>query len=330
MSGQSLAGVAVASTAAAVAAWVAHRSRRAERDNAPEGRFIDVDGVQLHCVERGEGPAVVLIHGNNAWWRDFLASGLIDQLSRTHRVIAFDRPGYGHSQRPRDRLWTPSEQASVIAAALRQIGVADAAVVGHSMGATVAVALALDHPGQVRSLALLSGYYFPTLRADALLTAPVALPVVGDVMRYTVTALSARALLDRSIRHMFAPHDVPADYLPIVAREMLVRPIQLRANAEDAAFMIPAARRLSLRLHELRMPVTVIVGEEDTVVDPQAHSARLHAAVPGSRLVVVPGAGHMVHHAAQRLIVDVVDSESAGAPRITGNTAQFDRAEFVE
>ena len=330
LSARTLAGVALASTATAVAAWVEHRSRRAERDNPPEGRFIDVDGVRLHCVERGEGPAVVLIHGNNAWWRDFLASGLIDQLSRNHRVIAFDRPGFGHSQRPRDRLWTPSAQASVIAAALRQIGVADAAVVGHSMGATVALALALDHPEQVRSLALLGGFYFPTLRADALITAPVALPVVGDVMRYTVTALSARALLDSSIGHMFAPSDIPTNYMSVLPREMLVRPVQLRANAEDAAFMIPAARQLSARLLELQVPVTVIVGEQDTVVDRQAHSARLHSEVPGSRLVVVPGAGHMVHHAAQREIADAVDLVSAGAPWVSGTATPHDRAELVE
>lgn len=329
LSSGSMTGVALAGTAAAIASWVEHRSRRSERDNVPEGNFMDVDGVRLHCVERGEGPAVVLIHGNNVWWRDFLASGLIDLLSRKHRVIAFDRPGFGHSQRPRDRLWTPSAQASLIAAALRQIGVTDAAVVGHSMGAMVALALALDHPQIVRSLALLGGYFFPKLRVDALIAAPVALPVLGDVMRYTVTALTARALLDGSIKQMFAPNDVPAGYMPTIAREMLLRPVQLRANAEDGAFLMSSACQLSQRLHELQMPVTVMAGEHDTVVDPQAHSSRLHAAVPGSRLVVVPGAGHMVHHVAQHQIVQAV-AESALAPWIGGAGTDQRPAEFVK
>ncbi|WP_439388271.1 alpha/beta fold hydrolase [Ideonella sp. YS5] len=323
-------GLALASTVAAFSAWVEHRSRRAVRDNAPEGHFIEVDGVRLHCVERGEGPAVVLIHGNNVWWRDFLASGLIDLLSRKHRVIAFDRPGFGHSQRPRDRLWTPSAQASLIAAALGKIGVTDAAVVGHSMGAMVALALALDHPEMVRSLVLLGGYYFPKLRVDALVAAPVALPVLGDVMRHTVTALTARALLGGSIKQMFAPNDVPVNYLPTIAREMLLRPVQLRANAEDAAFMMPAASQISQRLHELQMPVTVMAGEHDTVVDPQAHSSRLHAAVPGSRLIVVPGAGHMVHHVAQRQIAEAVVAEPAMAPSIAGAATDHRRTEFVK
>lgn len=315
-SNRSLAGVALVATAAAVATWVEHRARRAVRDNPPEGQFVDVDGVRLHYVERGQGPAVMLIHGNNVWWRDFLASGLIDILARNHRVIAFDRPGFGHSERPRDRLWTPSAQAELIAAAQLRLGIASAAVVGHSMGSLVALALALDHPDQVRTLVLLGGYHFPKLRVDALMAAPVALPVLGDVMRYTVTALSARALLAGSVKQMFAPNDVPAGFMPVLSREMLVRPTQLRANAEDAAFMMPAARQASERLLELRMSVTIIAGEKDAVVDTEAHSKRLHEMLPGSRLVVVPDTGHMVHHVAQQLVAQAVATNAVVMPGV--------------
>ena len=318
--------LALVSTAAAVATWVQYRSRRADRENPHEGQFIEADGVRLHYFERGQGPAVVLIHGNNVWWRDFLACGLVDSLARDHRVIVFDRPGYGHSERPRDRLWSPSAQASVIAKAMLGLGVADAAVVGHSMGSLVALALALDHPDQVRSLALLSGYYFPNLRLDALMTAPVALPVLGDAMRYTVTALSARALLDGAVKQMFAPADVPADFMLMLSREMLLRPVQLRANAEDAAFMMPAAGTLSKRLNELQMPVTIIAGERDPVVDVEAHSARLHEALPGSRLVVVPGAGHMVHYVAQHQVVEAVTANAAVSPLRRNDAESADMA----
>ena len=232
------AGVALVG-AALTAAWVEHRSRRAERDQPPAGRLLEIDGVRLHVVDRGEGTAVVLIHGNMVSERDYEASGLLDRLARNHRVIAFDRPGFGHSTRPRDRLWTPATQAKLLHAALAELGVRQAVVVGHSMGAMVAMALALDYPEDVRRLVLLGGYYYPSARVDALLTAPVALPVLGDVMRYTVTAVSARLLLNRLVKAMFAPREVPAHFVPALSREMMVRPIQLRANAEDAALMIP-------------------------------------------------------------------------------------------
>ena len=293
--------------ATATAAWVQRRARRAERAHPPEGRLLNIDGVRLHAVERGEGSPVVLIHGNAVTHRDFAASGLIDRLARTHRVIAFDRPGYGHSSRPRDRLWTPSAQAKLLHEALAELGVSRPVVVGHSMGTMVAIALALDHPEDVRRVVLLGGYYYPSARIDAMLTTPVALPVLGDVMRYTVTALSARLMLDRMVDGMFAPQEAPPNYLRVLSREMLVRPVQLRANAEDAAFRIGQAKANSERHHELRMPVAIIAGSDDRVVDVATHSERLHAELPGSTLTIVRGAGHMVHHAAPDEVVAAVD-----------------------
>ena len=182
---------AAAFCAAATALWVEARARRAERANPPRGQFVEVDGVRLHYVERGSGPAVVLLHGNAVSLADFEASGLIAALSENHRVIAFDRPGFGHSTRPRDRLWTPIAQAELLHAAMARLGIERPTLIGHSMGTVVALALALDHPQDVAGLVLLGGYYYPTLRIDSLLGAPAALPVLGDVLRHTVTALSA-------------------------------------------------------------------------------------------------------------------------------------------
>ena len=292
-----IAGAAVVG-AIATAGWVERRARRAERENPPTGRTIDVDGVRLHYVEHGKGLPVVLIHGNAVSHRDFVASGLLDRLALTHRVIAFDRPGFGHSSRPRDRLWTPTAQAGLLHTALASIGIERAVVVGHSMGAMVAMAMALDYPACVERVVLLGGYYYPGPRVDVLLTAPVALPVLGDAMRYTVTALSARLMLDGLAKGMFAPKEVPSAFFPLLSREMMVRPIQLRANAEDAAFMIGQAKASSERHAELLMPVAIFAGLEDLVIDVDKHSARLHAEVPHSTLVVVEGAGHMVHYAA--------------------------------
>ncbi|WP_293634160.1 alpha/beta hydrolase [Polaromonas sp.] len=294
--------------AAATAAWVAVRARRAERHNPPAGEFIDIDGVDLHFVARGEGPPVVLIHGNTVTHADFIASGLMDRLARNHRVIAFDRPGFGHSSRPRDRLWTPAAQADLLIAALERLGIERPVVVGHSMGTMVAVAMALDHPESVRRLVLIGGYFYPSLRVDALLTAPVALPVLGDVMRYTVTALSSRLMLRKMAQAMFAPRELPDNFFPIVSREMMLRPVQLRANAEDAAFMVPAAHAMSKRYGELVLPVTLIAGEDDVVVDPQAQSVRLHDELPQSELFLVPGVGHMAHYAALDRVVNAIDT----------------------
>ena len=87
-------GAATVAIAAATAFWVELRARRIERRYPPRGRIITVDGIPLHYVERGTGPAVVLIHGNLVTLDDMDASCLIGRLAVDHRVIAFYRPGY--------------------------------------------------------------------------------------------------------------------------------------------------------------------------------------------------------------------------------------------
>ena len=293
---------------AATAGWVAHKARRAEEDQPPQGTFVDVDGVRVHYLDRGRGIPVVLLHGNAVRLQDFVASGLVDRLAERYRVVAFDRPGFGYSERPRDRLWTPAAQAALLQKALAQLGLEQPIVIGHSWGTLVALELALLENAAVQRLILVSGYYFPTARLDVALAAPPAIPVLGDLMRYTVSAVFARLLLGRTVKAMFAPQPVPRDFLPILVREMLVRPVQIRANAEDAAFMIPAATGLRERYRELTVPVTIFAGEADKIVEPDTHARRLHAELSNSELHVFPGLGHMLHHAVPEQLVAAVAS----------------------
>ncbi|MGN8106521.1 alpha/beta fold hydrolase [Paraburkholderia sp. 22098] len=310
---KTLVALAAAATGAAISAlWVEHRARKAERDDPPVGRFVEVDGVPVHYVDKGTGPAVVLLHGNAVLLQDFIASGLIDQLAKRYRVIAFDRPGFGYSGRPRDRLWTATAQAALIRQALVQIGVHQPVVLGHSWGTLVALGMAADAAADLRGLVLVSGYYFPTARADVALAAPAALPIMGDVLRYTVSPLAGRMMLKRTVQAMFSPLPTPADFFNFVSREMILRPVQIKAEAEDAAFMIPAAARFSAIYPELKLPISIFAGEDDKVIDPQANSVRLHREIAHSTLVIARGAGHMVHYAVSAEIVEAIDLMSAG------------------
>jgi pimeloyl-ACP methyl ester carboxylesterase len=230
----------------------------------------------------------------------------MDELAKSHRVIAFDRPGFGYSERPRSTMWTPAAQARLIAEALRELGEEKALVVGHSFGTMVALHLALDHPKQVASLALIGGYYFPTARADVVFAAPPAIPLLGDVMRYTVSPLIGAAMKPTIDAKLFNPAPVAPSWTDKFPFEMALRPSQIRAEAAEAAIMVPAASALAPRLSELSIPVTIIAGRGDEVVDPQFQSERLSEVVPGSTLAMVEGVGHMVHHTAPERIVQAV------------------------
>ena len=299
-----------------VALATGEAARKAERERPAPGRFMRVGGLRLHYIDRpardDDGPPVVLLHGNGAMVEDFLLSGLVERLARHRRVVVIDRPGFGRSNRPRGLAATPEAQAAVIAAAIGRLGLGRPIVVGHSFGSLVAMALALDHPDKVGGLALLGGYFFPTARADVVLFSPPALPMLGDVVRYTAAPPLGRALSGRMIATLFAPLPVPARFALHFPVPLCLRPWQIRALAEDSAAMLPAVMRQSERYGELRMPVAIVAGEADQVVTTARQSARLHAAIPGSRLTVVPGAGHMVHHATPEVVAEEIEALTPG------------------
>lgn len=296
-------GAAAVGTALAASAIVnAARARRAERDNPPIGEFLNLEGVRLHYLDRGSGPVLVLIHGNGTMIEDWLISGLIDRLAAQHRVIAFDRPGFGHSSRPRGRLWTPGAQADLIAEALMALDADPAHVVAHSFGTLVALSLALDHPALVTRLSLISGYYFPSARLDVVPASTPAIPVVGDVMRHSVSPWVAGAMMPRLERKVFAPAPVDREWHERFPQDMALRPSQIRAEAEEAAMMIPAAASLARHYGALVRPVTIIAGRGDALVDQQAQAVRLNGALPDSRLVMLEGVGHMLHHSAPEAV----------------------------
>lgn len=287
--------VGTAAALGAAALYNRKQTHKAERRYPPIGRFLDVDGVRLHYIERGWGDPLLLIHGNGTMIQDFTVSGLVDRLADRYRVIVMDRPGYGYSSRPR-QLWTPRAHARLFQKALARLGVEQAMVYGHSWGTLVAVALALEAPSLVRGLVLGSGYYYPTLRADTFLLSPPAIPVIGDAMRYTISPLVARAILPGLIKRVFQPAPVPERFEREFPKALMLRPLQLRAAAEDAALMTPSAMELERHYRELAMPVTIITGADDQIADVGRQSARLHRELPDSEFIALPGLGHMVHH----------------------------------
>jgi pimeloyl-ACP methyl ester carboxylesterase len=302
--------LAVGAALAAAAYVVRQRTREVESDNPPAGKFVEVDGIRLHYVERGSGQPVVLLHGDGSMIQDFEISGLIDMAAKKYRVIAFDRPGYGYSDRPRTTIWTPQAQATLLHHALDQIGVSQPIVVGHSWGSQVAVALGLDYPDDVKSLVLMSGYYYPTPRLDVPLLSPPAIPVIGDLMRYTVSPLIARMIWPMMKKRIFAPADVPHKFDARFPVWMVLRPSSLRASAAETAMMIPAAFALRHRYHELTMPVVIMAGDGDLHVDSRVQSEQLHRELPHSTYHVTHGAGHMLHHFAPDEVMSAIDQAS--------------------
>jgi pimeloyl-ACP methyl ester carboxylesterase len=285
-------------------------ARQVERRHPPAGSFVQIDGIRLHYSDRGNGPPVVLLHGNAVTGDDYNTSGVAERLSANYRVIIFDRPGFGYSERPRLRPWTARAQAELLHKAAAQLGVERPVVVGHSWGTLVALAWAIRFPRDTAGLVLLSGYYFPSFRLDAVLVAGYAIPVLGDILRYTVLPVFGWLSMPLTKRLMFAPSPMTDRFKAEYSTGLALRPSQIRATVVDGTMMVPSAASLRAHYPELDIPVRILAGAGDLVVRPR-QAERLHAAINGSELRIVPGVGHMIHHVSTAEIVEAVDDAAS-------------------
>ncbi|RDK10249.1 alpha/beta fold hydrolase [Cupriavidus lacunae] len=285
-------------------------ARRIEAAMAPPGRFVEVPGARLHVVERGQGPAVLLVHGLSGQLENF-GYGMIGPLAENFRVIAVDRPGAGHSTRTPGSAADLPAQADALAALCDKLGLERPLVVGHSLGGAIALALAIRHPERVGGLALIAPLTHP----------PKAISPVFKAM--TVPSAWQRRLMawtlvvPMSIRHraevmdiVFGPDPVPDDFPTRGGGLLALRPRHFLAASED---LIGAAQSLPAMLRHygtLRVPVSVLFGRDDRILDVAEHGEALVAKVPGATLTLVSG-GHMLPVTAIDTSVDFVRRAAA-------------------
>lgn len=257
---------------------------------APPGAFVGADGTRVHYVRLGAGPPVIYIHGAKSSVYDLLLS-IGDRLAERHTAVAFDRPGAGFSDRPHDAGNTPQAQAAVLRAAAAELGLERPVLIGHSLGAAVAMAWAMDAPTEVAAVVTLGGYLLPlgglpgwvvnVMRSRATLRA------VGRIGRSFV----GRPLVDRALRRAFHPGVVPPEYAELTPA-IALDDARLLSDGEDRKSAVAGLRRLQTRYPLLDVPVVVVVGMQDRIVPP-AVSEQVHAMLPRSELVRLPDAGHM-------------------------------------
>jgi pimeloyl-ACP methyl ester carboxylesterase len=300
------AGSALVLGGAAVKNWQV--SREAEKKYPPNGRFVIVGRVRLHYFEKGTGPDVVLLHGNFTCAEEMILSGVFDRIAKSHRVVAFDRPGFGYSSRTGSQNWTPEHQARVLRNGFRQLGLERPVIVAHSFATLVALSMAAQFPDEIGGLVLISGAYFPEVNVSQALLAPTAIPFLGDALRYTISPVVWRFAAPGMITRMFSPRTVPALFRDGFPLDLALRPEQIHATSADAAFLIPAILRLRRFYRQITAPVILMAGEDDEITDAERHSRRLSYVLINNRLHIQPGCGHMVHFAIPDIVAAAVSS----------------------
>jgi pimeloyl-ACP methyl ester carboxylesterase len=231
-----------------------------------------------------------------------------EMLAEKHRVLLIDRPGHGWSMRARAEDSTPAAQAEMIDEALEKLGVGPVILVVHSWSGALGARMALDYPARVAGLVMLAPVAYPWRGGVGWYNKFVATPVLGPLLAYTITLPLGWFLAEPGARGVFLPQIMPVGFVRDTATPLLLRPREFLANARDLVTLKDAVREQAPRYGDIRVPTVVISGDVDKTVRTDIHSRPFVEAVPGARLIVLPGVGHMVQNAAPRLVMSEIDA----------------------
>lgn len=246
-----------------------------------------MNGHRVAYRDTGAGEVLLLVHGlggSSSSWRD-----LMPKLSKKYRVIAPDLLGYGHSDKPFID-YSPAVFAGLLRDLLDALGIDKVTVVGHSLGGGVAMTFAARHRDYCHRLVLVNSGGFGSevtvlLRMLSLPGAGFVLPLVaaGRAL-WTGEAATVRKLIPNR-------HD----------RRVFLSTLRSVVNHRgQAASALDCLRALA------DLPTQIIGGEEDAVI-PVAHARTAHAALPGSRLHILPGVGHDPQLQEPDTVADLID-----------------------
>jgi pimeloyl-ACP methyl ester carboxylesterase len=275
-----------------------------------DSRFIELNGIQVHYKQAGQGGRLILLlHGflaSSFSWRE-----VIEPLSPLDTVIAFDRPAFGLTERPLnwegENPYTPEAQADLVIALIDQLGFDRAILVGNSAGGTVAMFTALRYPDRVQSLVLVDAAIYTGGGAPDWAKPLLGLPqarrlgpfLLRNFFNQQTGSVQDNALLTSAWHE---PEKVTPEILAGYSRSFQV------AGWERALWEFTLASRdlkLSERLEELQLPVLVITGDDDRIV-PTAESIRLAQEISGAQLVVIPNCGHVPHEECPQAFLEAV------------------------
>jgi len=245
-----------------------------------DATFAEVGGARVRYIDRGKGPTVVLLHGFasaiEAW------DELVPELEPHHRVIALDLKGFGWTDRP-EGDYSPQAQAELVHELLDQLGVDKTAVVGHSWGAAVALAVAIRRPERVTRLALYDAWVFEEQLPTAFLWARA--DGVGELI---FGLFYNERPDDKMALAFFDPAKLPESELEKVHAAME------RPGTTAAALAAVRGQRfeeLERHYREIERPVLLLWGREDRIT-PLSYGERLASQLPQAKLEVYPRCGH--------------------------------------
>ena len=222
----------------------------------------------------------------------------------------------GYSARAKNGAHTMKSQAAAAARVLESTIDGPALVVAHSLGAGVALRLALDHPQLVSGLVLIAPACNPYPWKPAWWARLAATPIIGDIFCGLVVPWLGPPMSAGGVASNFWPAPVPANYRDEAGVPLIFRPRAFRASAIDVCASSAEFGAQQPRYAELLTPTIILTAEKDKIVSPKRHARALAADLPAAELVIAPDTGHMPHRLRPDLVIAAIRrvNEMTSAP----------------
>jgi pimeloyl-ACP methyl ester carboxylesterase len=273
-----------------------------------DSQFITVNDIQIHYKIIGTGdPVFILLHGfasNLFSWRN-----VMNPLSKMGTVIAFDRTGFGLSDRPMPGDWSgqnpysPESASDLVPALMDKFGIIKAILVGNSAGGSIAVLTTLRHPERVRALVLVDAAIYSGGGVP-----PWIIPIMKSPQINHLGPLASRFFMSRGNQLIkLAWHDPSKATAEVL--EGYRKSINIK-NWDRALWQFTIASHpinLPARLGEIHVPVLIITGDDDRIV-PTKENIKLSHDLSNSRLVIIPQCGHVPQEECPNEVITAIEN----------------------
>jgi pimeloyl-ACP methyl ester carboxylesterase len=272
-----------------------------------DGQMVNIDGVNIRYLQKGQGRDVLLIHGTPSSLEEW--HPVFDRWASKYRVTAYDRPGHGFSGPPAGETGI-DYNAHMARRLMEELHLHDVLVVGHSYGGPIALKLAADDNSPATAFLIVASTVYPSGEPYALLGRLLRMPLIGRGVAVVLQALGG-GMVRKAMEQAFHPDErmIPPGYIE-QKQEILLQPKVTLTVAQEMNSHVRQLGALVARYPSIRRPVSIVAGGDD-LPHRVAGGQRLAHEIPGARLAVLEHAGHMLQFTRPDELTGLLDAALA-------------------